>query len=1241
MNALSRSLFVCAVLAVVALTAWGQSDRGSITGAISDPSGAVVASAGIQAKNIDNGTVYTAGSSTTGNYVLPELPTGNYELTVTVTGFKKYVKQNVFIPVAQTVRIDVKLEVGATSDTVTVTEATPLLKTESGELSHNVTTDRINNLPVLQIGTGAGLRTPYAMTNLIPGSSYIPDVAIRINGMPSNTQSIRIEGQDAQMGIWSGTQSWTQPSVDAIQETSIQTSNYAAEFGQAGGGVFNTTMKSGTNQFHGTAYNYMMNEAFNAGTPNTNAGIANGALSGKIVDPNHLDQHVRPRLRRWDYGGSFGGPVFIPKIYDGHDKTFFFFNFEQFRETALTAAGTAQSIKTVPTAAYRTGDFSAALGTTAIGTDSLGNQLFNNQIFDPCTTTTTASGVRLRTAFPGNKVPLGAASCLGGTYLDPVTAKFQALMPLPTNTNNATGYQDYVVSYSNSRLQTVPSIKLDHSLSSKAKISGYWGRTSVKPYPATDGMPFPITSSNPSQIESYTTRINFDYTLTPTLLLHLGAGLLTADDAEIGPGKALGKEFDVLSYFGLKGTGTTQVLPTLGGIAPGFGTGPNTGTYGGYGVRIGPSTNIDIHEYKPTANASMTWVQSNHTYKFGADFNTDGYLNKSNTYAAPWIGFAATGTTDPAALGQILQGGTSPGFVYASFLMGLADDGYTSVPANTRLGKKALGLFAQDTWKVTRKLTLDYGLRWDFETYLREHNGYQGSVSLNTPNPIAGGRLGATIFEGYGPGRCQCDFAHNYPFAFGPRIGVAYQINSKTVLRVGAGISYTRTSANNFQSYAVASNTPYSAAQYGDPAYLTRDGLPYKVTFPNFDPGQLPYQGIPAGSLNYFDRNAGRPARTVQWSLLVQRELRRDLVIEVGYVGNRGAWFQSTSAINDNAIMPSSLNAVGLDIHNPNDQKLLTSQLGSALAAQRGFGGRPYPNFPTTLTVFQALRPYPEYTSILHLWGPLGSTKYDSMQVNLTKRYSHGLDLNANFTWSKQFVNGVESEGVFGGASENDVFNRENNWFLSSNNQPFLLVVSANYTTPKMNGDGMAMKVLSQITRDWTTAAVLRYGSGLPITTPNSINNLGIMLGQGTFYNRVAGQPIYTQDINCKCFNTTQTLALNSNAWVDPGAGNWGVSAARYADYSGARRPSENISFGRIFRLTESGRTQIQVRGEFTNMFNRWTWPAPTGTPNSPVQRAVPSDPNSAIISGYGFINLNGGAGAVPRSGQMVARFTF
>jgi len=197
--------------------------------------------------------------------------------------------------------------------------------------------------------------------------------------------------------------------------------------------------------------------------------------------------------------------------------------------------------------------------------------------------------------------------------------------------------------------------------------------------------------------------------------------------------------------------------------------------------------------------------------------------------------------------------------------------------------------------------------------------------------------------------------------------------------------------------------------------------------------------------------------------------------------------------------------------------------------------------------------------------------------------------------------------------------------------------MSANYTTPALRGDGMAMKVLSQITRDWTTAAVLRYSSGLPVTSPTSINLLSSMLGQSTFYNRVPGQALYTQDINCKCFNTAQTLVLNPNAWVDPGKGNWGTAAARFSDFSGARRPSENISLGRLFRLTESGRTQLQVRAEFTNMFNRWTWPNPTTTPGTPVTH----DNAGNITGGYGFINLVGGAGATPRSGQMVARFTF
>jgi Carboxypeptidase regulatory-like domain len=196
---------------------YGQSDRGTITGAISDSSGAVVPSAPIEAKNVETGAVYRAAGSSTGNYTLTQLPTGTYEITVAVPGFKSYVRQNLVLPVAQTLRIDVALEVGTASESVTVSEVSPLLKTESGELSHNVATDTMNNLPVLGIGSGAssaGIRNPYAVLQLLPGSDWRPDTSIRLNGMPSNTEAMRIEGQDATNGLYS-TQSQT--SVDAIQ----------------------------------------------------------------------------------------------------------------------------------------------------------------------------------------------------------------------------------------------------------------------------------------------------------------------------------------------------------------------------------------------------------------------------------------------------------------------------------------------------------------------------------------------------------------------------------------------------------------------------------------------------------------------------------------------------------------------------------------------------------------------------------------------------------------------------------------------------------------------------------------------------------------------------------------------------------------------------------------------------------------------------------------------------------------
>jgi hypothetical protein len=320
-------------LLALTYTAFAQSDRGTITGTISDPAGAVISGAAVEARNIATGAVYPTASSSTGNYTIAQLPAGSYGLTVTAAGFKKFVRPGLTVEVAGTIRVDAKMEIGATSESVTVTEAAPLLKTEGGEVSHNIGTQTLDELPILTLtGAAAGIgtantlgnvRNPLSSVQLLPGARITTDSVLRINGSPSNSQAINIEGQDATNGFFKQQNQVNQAGMDAIQEVTIQTSNFAAEYGQAGGGYFNYTMKSGSNQLHGSAYDYFVNEALDAGVSFTDAGTTN---------PNKAGQHVRNPIRQNDYGFTLGGPIKIPKLYNGHDKTFFFFNFEQFRQ---------------------------------------------------------------------------------------------------------------------------------------------------------------------------------------------------------------------------------------------------------------------------------------------------------------------------------------------------------------------------------------------------------------------------------------------------------------------------------------------------------------------------------------------------------------------------------------------------------------------------------------------------------------------------------------------------------------------------------------------------------------------------------------------------------------------------------------------------------------------------------------------------------------------------------------------
>jgi hypothetical protein len=335
------------------------------------------------------------------------------------------------------------------------------------------------------------------------------------------------------------------------------------------------------------------------------------------------------------------------------------------------------------------------------------------------------------------------------------------------------------------------------------------------------------------------------------------------------------------------------------------------------------------------------------------------------------------------------------------------------------------------------------------------------------------------------------------------------------------------------------------------------------------------------------------------------------------------------------------LASYGLDINNAADRTLLQSNILSPAVIAKGFK-LPYATFPTAQTLDQALRPFPQFGNIGGMYSPLGDTWYNSLQVKATKRLSHGLDATYSFTWQKSETIGAEASGliVTGGqpVQTNDIFNRQNNKYLSGFDQPLVSQIAINYQVPKWReGKNFAGKALSWLQRDWTLGTFLSYRSGTPIRVPAANSGLNNFLQQGaSFANRVPGQPLFLADINCHCFDPSKTLVLNPKAWADPAAGQWGTSAAYYGDYRFQRRPAENFNIGRNFRFTE--RVSLNVRAEFNNMFNRLEMPNPLSTnATTPTQ----TDSLGRYINGFGFINTTGGTASLPRQGQLIGRITF
>ena len=1249
------NLALCAAIGAGSL--YAQTALATITGRVSDPTGAVVANAPVTVTNRGTGQVSNAATSATGNFTVSQLPVGDYDLTVTVPGFKTYTHANFHLGAAQTMREDVPLQVGNAAESVTVSAESSLLKTESSEVAQNVTLSQLNDLPVLAIGsTNEGFRDPWASVKLVPGINYnagsnigAGNVAccttMSVNGSPANTYQSRLDGMTiSPTGPRLITaQQETQPSVDAIQEVNIQTSNFAAEYGTAGGAMINMVTKSGTNQYHGTAYDYITNEALNSHQPYTG---------------------VRNVVKQHDFGYTVGGPVWLPKLYDGRNKTFFFWSYERFRNKNINT-----SSDTVPIPAYRTGDFSNLINvenrlitqSTGNYVDPLGRTIASGSIFDPATQRV-VNGINVRDPFLGNMIPV--------SRFDPISAKVLLLVPPPLGGNADRGQagNNYQGTYDSSRTSAIPSIKMDHNFSDKLHASFYYQDTHTyvpRTPTGADGFQNEITASASAFNSGQTIRLNFDYSATPRLLLHIGAGW---NDSDFGL-QTYPNNYDEFKELGLKG----GLLPLYFPIIT---TGVNADDAIGGMNTLGSTFPTRSFERRPSGIVSATYVTGGHTFKLGADWRLEKYPNVIAANTQGTFVFGTNMTEQPSLQGVPTNQGFD-GFQFASFLLGGMSSNTQNAPIDLSNNKTQTALYLQDTWKVSRKLTLDYGVRWDYGTYVHEAHGRNGSVGLAIPNPSADGMLGALQFEA----TCNCHFADNYPYAIGPRLGLAYQIDSKTVLRAGFGVVYNATllpAGSSANSAATGALTPNSGQITG----LFQDGLPSEVQpkWPSFEPNNGQAVGTVIGMPNLLDANAGRPARLLQWNITLQREITRNLVVEASYVANRGVWWGASAflagtsgATNGlaglNAISQDTLRAYGFnDFTNADEAKLLTTNVGQLSAAQRstlasrGISGVPYSNFPSNQSVLQSLRAYPQYNNSGLVAAPLGKTWYDALQVNVTQRFNHGLSFNFNYTYSKNLEL----------TSSVDPFNRQLGKDLSGNDIPHVARLTLQYQVPRFRNSGsqlLSNRIVSSILSDWGVGVYLNYQSAPLINRPVSSGSVPINqflgYGPGSAQLKTNADGSYMSpwsvdwtdysgkhhtdpiDINCHCFDPTTTVVLNPDAWENIPPGQFGAQQTGLRFFRGVRHPTENANISRTFRITE--RVQLNVRAEFNQVLNRMQVPqistvSPfnTSLPNfASAPRTFTSGANKGLYSsGFGTILPTSGTSGM-RTGQLIARITF
>jgi Carboxypeptidase regulatory-like domain len=1155
-----------AILVFSSLLAFAQTNQGSIAGVVEDSSGAVVPNAKLTATEKNTGTVYRTVSTSAGSYRFPNVRIGTYDLTVSATGFKTPTLTGIEVQVASTAAVDVKLSAGGANENVTVQADTPTLDTESSEIGTVVGAKQILDLPLALGSTVQAMRSPEAFVYLTPGavgpgsdSGNGGTFESKISGGQNYATEVLLDGSATTRSENGSSFDETAPSVDAIGEFKVITSTLPAEFGRTTGGVESFSTKAGTNKYHGEIYEIFRNTALDANTWGNDYELSQ--------NPSNPSAFSTPLDRQNDYGGTFGGPVVIPHLYNGKDKTFFFFSWEQYRQTN---GGTQTS--TIPTAAELGGDFTSTLDMSNIlGTNPCdGTPIYQGEIFDPATTQS-VGGVECRTAFlnepgsTGNKVPSSRFSQVGQNLI--------SYYPTPQNGNQI---NNYVFPYSYPILDTAMTVRIDQNISSKSKAYFTYNSRTNNRISTTPEWAGPAGYGRNQEFTTHFIRFGYDYTFTPTLLNHLNLGYNRTNSANIGAGVGLGggKDWDA-------------VLGIGGASGPMF---PGINVAEGSTASFGDNVDGDTIDNGFRFNDTLTWVKGKHEFKFGYEQWYQQYspLNFQNTSGTFNFGRAQTAAT---AVTSNLSGNG-----IASLLLGeLGSANVTAYASQPRWLRSYFAGFVQDSIKVTPTLTVNIGLRYEIDEPQKEADGNTSNISLTTPNPGAGNIPGALVFAGKGTGRngdVDERWANIYKKDWGPRIGFSYApaaLKGNTVFRGGYGIIYGNLQYADFGGFnrtGFQANPAFNSVNGFDPALQIDSGLPGYPPPPNLDPTQLNFQGP-----QYTDPSYGRPPMIQNWSFEVQHQIATDLIMDIAYVGGHSVSLRSNyDAVN--TLNPKYFPLGGL----------LNTQIGAQSTVPL-----PYPTFPTTAIVAQALVPFPQYFGF-NTDGALenlGQSTYNALEGQLTRRFHNGLNLMASYTWSKTLTDADSALPFFatlhqGGAPQN-VFDRRSDKAISNQDLPQNFVLSYIYELPL----GKNKKFLSRggavdkVVGGWSVSGIQRYESGQPIAFACAT---GVPAYNDCIrFNPVQGQSFYSPTWANGHFNPITDSAFNPAALSDP---NSSVNlAARGGAYEFGTLPrvdgavrmspylSEDFNVLKRTKLTETSDVLFQVN--VLNAFNRHIWNRP------------------------------------------------